>query len=377
MSNRFHVGTRKGLFTFERNGEQWAIADELRFPGVPVTMMFEDPRDGTLFAALNHEHFGPKLHRKSAHGEWTEVGTPAFPAVDSAGSAESSDSNSDEASSPPSDAPSVKGIWSLESAGESHPGWLWAGTISGGLFLSKDQGDSWELNRPLWDVPERANWFGGGTDFPVIHSICVDPRNDDRVLLGVSCGGVWVTEDGGQTWACRADGMRADYMPPEQAGEPSVQDAHCLVQSKSEPSTLWVQHHNGIFLSTDDAASWSEVKDVDPSTFGFAAAVNPLDHQQAWFVPAIKDELRLPVDGKLVVTRTSDGGRTFEKLTNGLPQEHCYDIVFRHALDVDETGKVLVMGSSTGGLWLSEDSGESWKTLSTHLPQIYCVRFAN
>lgn len=363
MSNRFHVGTRKGLFTFERSDGQWKIADELRFPGVQVTMVLQDPRDGTLFAGLDHGHFGPKLHRKSPGGEWTEVAPPAFPTVES-----------DDAAA--ADAPSVKGIWSLESAGDSHPGWLWAGTISGGLFLSKDHGDSWELNQPLWDAPERANWFGGGTDAPVIHSICVDPRNDDRVLLGVSCGGIWVTEDGGQTWACRADGMRAEYMPPEQASEPSVQDAHCLVQSKSEPSTLWVQHHNGIFLSTNDSASWTELKDVDPSTFGFAAAVNPHDHQQAWFVPAIKDEVRLPVDGKLVVTRTSDGGQTFEKLTNGLPQEHCYDIVFRHGLDVDESGKVLVMGSSTGGLWLSEDGGDSWETLSTHLPQIYCVRFA-
>jgi hypothetical protein len=76
-----------------------------------------------------------------------------------------------------------------------------------------------------------------------------------------------------------------------------------------------------------------------------------------------------------VVTRTKDGGKTFEVLTRGLPQAHAYDLVYRHALDVDETGSRLAFGSTTGSVWLSEDSGESWHSLSAHLPPVYAVRF--
>jgi len=142
--------------------------------------------------------------------------------------------------------------------------------MPGGLFRSDDHGESWELNRPLWDDPLREQWFGGGAEYPGIHSICVDPRDSDHVVLGVSCGGAWTTRDGGTTWQIGGKGLRAAYMPPELAYEPNVQDAHQLVQCAAAPDILWVQHHNGIFKSTDRAASWVEIESVAPSAFGFA-----------------------------------------------------------------------------------------------------------
>ena len=78
----------------------------------------------------------------------------------------------------------------------------------------------------------------------------------------------------------------------------------------------------------------------------------------------------------MVVTRTRDGGDSFETLSSGLPQNHCYDIVFRHGLDIDNSGQQLAMGSSTGGLWVSEDQGDQWNLIGNTLPQIYVVRFS-
>ena len=95
----------------------------------------------------------------------------------------------------------------------------------------------------------------------------------------------------------------------------------------------------------------------------------------AWFVPGASDEKRCPVEGRVVVNRTQDGGTTFETLTRGLPQVHAYDLVYRHALDVDESGQTLAFGSTTGSLWISEDGGDSWQTLSSNLPPVYAVRF--
>ena len=95
----------------------------------------------------------------------------------------------------------------------------------------------------------------------------------------------------------------------------------------------------------------------------------------AWFVPAIKDELRVPRDGAMAVTRTRDGGRTWETLREGLPQSDAYDLIYRHGLDVDADGKRLAMGSTTGALWVSDSGGESWRLVNAHLPPIYAVRF--
>ncbi len=268
---------------------------------------------------------------------------------------------------------SLEQIWILESAGA--PGSLWCGTIAGGVFRSDDAGESWRLLRSLWDMPERRQWAGGGYDYPGIHSICVDPRDASRALLAVSTGGVWSTEDGGESWEVRAQGMWAAYLPPERKFDQVAQDVHRMVRCPAAPDVLWAQHHNGVFRTTDCARSWQEVK-VPPSSFGFAVAVHPRDPQTAWFVPAVKDELRVPVDGALLVARTRDGGKSFQALREGLPQRHAYDLIYRHGLDIDASGEVLAMGSTTGSLWISEDRGESWAALSHHLPPIYCLRFA-
>ena len=138
---------------------------------------------------------------------------------------------------------------------------------------------------------------------------------------------------------------------------------------------MWVQHHNGVFRSTDGARSWQEVTAIKPSKFGFAVAVHPRNPDTAWFVPGVKDECRVPVDGRLVVARTRDGARSFDVLTEGLPQNHAYDLVYRHALEVDDSGTLLAMGSTTGHLWVSENAGDAWTLVAGHLPPISCVRF--
>ena len=58
------------------------------------------------------------------------------------------------------------------------------------------------------DDPLREQWFGGGADHPGIHSVCVDPRDAKHVTVGVSCGGVWSTTDGGRSWQITGHGMR-------------------------------------------------------------------------------------------------------------------------------------------------------------------------
>ena len=369
MSDRIYLGTRKGLLTLDRRPAGWELS-RVDFLGEPVTMLLRDPRDTSIYACLTLGHFGVKLHRSHDDGQnWEECGVPVFPEGAEVGLGPFAEDG------PQTKPASLGEIWSLEAGGSDQPGRLWAGTIPGGLFQSDDHGSTWQLVESLWNREERMRWFGGGKDDPGIHSICVDSRDSRRLSLGVSCGGVWFSEDDGTSWNLRADGIRADYVPPGLTDDPAIQDVHRLVQAPTDPNVYWAQHHNGIFHTTNGGMVWSEITEAGPSTFGFAAAVHPHDPGTAWFVPGVKDECRVPVDAQFVVTRTRDGGQSFDVLRDGLPQEHCYDIVFRHGLDVDESGDRLACGSSTGGLWISEDGGEQWDCFSTTLPQIYCVRF--
>src|SRR4051794_26250424 len=181
MAERMLVATRKGLLSFERSGRSWQVARN-DFPGVPVTAVLADARDGALYAALKHGHFGTKLHRSDDEGRtWTELPAPAF-AADAAGS------------------PALFQVWTLEAGGTDRPGRLWAGALPAGLFRSDDRGATWQQVRALWDVPEREKWFGGGYDDAGIHSISPDPRDSDRLSVAISSGGVWATRNAGTAW---------------------------------------------------------------------------------------------------------------------------------------------------------------------------------
>ncbi len=373
MSDRMFVATRKGMFTLSRSGKgacRWSISGTA-FLSDPIYIVLHDARDDSVYAALGHGHFGSKLHRSSDGGvTWQEIAAPAYP---------EKPEDVEDVLCPMRGTPipwNLELIWSLAAGGADEPGVLWCGTVPGGLFRSEDHGQSWSLIRSLWDHPSRKNWFGGGLDYPGMHSICVDPRDSQRVTVGISCGGVWVTGDGGNSWSCQSKGMWAAYMPPERKDDVDIQDPHLVVQCGSSPDAFWSQHHNGVFRSADGCQSWTEVKNVQPSTFGFAVAVHPHDANTAWLVPAIKDEQRIPVDAQVVVSRTRDGGETFDVLREGLPQDHAYDITFRHALDVDACGEEVAFGSTTGSLWWSGDQGDHWHTISNHLPPIYGVWFA-
>jgi len=373
MADKLFVATRKGLFTLTpaTGGPRVWKVTTAAFLGDSVSIVFPDPRDGWVYAAIGHGHFGVKLHRSTDGGvTWEECAAPVYP--EKPGDVKETRCPNRGIVIPWS----LELIWSLEAGGPDEPGAIWCGTVPGGLFRSDDRGSSWRLIRSLWDEPKRRDWFGGGLDYPGIHSICVDPRDSRRVAVGISCGGVWMTSDRGESWACSAQGMYAEYMPPDRRFDPNIQDPHRLVQCRGNPDAFWVQHHNGVFRSTDGAASWHDVPAATPSVFGFAVTVHPKNGDTAWLVPAIKDERRIPVEGKVVVSRTRDGGKSFTALRNGLPQEHAYDLTFRHSLDVDESGDRLAFGSTTGSLWTTDDQGEHWHAATHHLPPIHCVRFA-
>ena len=191
MSDRFFVATRKGVFGIKRRADaRWDI-ETASFIGVNASIVMHDPRDGSILVALEHGHFGAKVHRSADLGAtWEEVATPAYPEKPA------DDDDRDAMRGTPLEW-KLKKIWALAPGGADEPGRVWCGTIPGGLFTSLDGGRSWEIVRSLWDEPRRRQWFGGGADQPAIHSICVDPRDSRRVLVGVSCGGAWLTTDSG------------------------------------------------------------------------------------------------------------------------------------------------------------------------------------
>lgn len=355
------VGTAKGLVVFKKGAVTWEIT-EVHFKGMPVTTVYIDERTDTWWIGLAHRHWGQKLQYSLNQGaSWQSVAPPVYP----------------KAAKLSSGKPAVlKKIWTIQHAGNDRPGALWIGTEPGGLFYTPNNGRDFQLVESLWNHPSRLNqnqWFGAGRDHPFLHSIVVDAKNSNHIYIAVSCAGVFESKDNGQTWTPCNQGLIAAYLP-----NPNVEvghDPHRMLACHSNPNVIWQQNHCGIFRSQNGGQLWDNVTDKNGiADYGFALAIDPESTDRAWVIPAISDEERIAHNLALCVCRTEDGGKNWKPLRNGLPQNFCFDIVFRHALAYKNNK--LAFGTTTGNVYLSEDGGENWTILSQHLARVETIVLA-
>ena len=353
------ISTTKGLITYKRKNHQW-VFDREDFLGLRVSFTYVDPRDNSWWVSLSLKHWGEKLYRSYDQGKhWEAVKGPKFP-------------EGTEVS--PGKPASVKLIWSMSHAGMEEKGSYFLGTEPGGLFKSDQIEEGFKLDKVLWDHPSRIkHWFGGGRNHAGIHSIIVDPQDSQHIYIGISCAGVFESLNGGEEWHPLNKGLRADYLP-----DPYVEvghDPHLLLACASQPQIMWQQNHCGVFRSENGGKQWVDVTDDEELTrYGFALAIDDEDPLKAWVIPAVSDEQRVAINRALCVCRTIDGGKNWEILRTGLPQQHVYDIVYRHAFAKNRNS--LAFGTTTGNIFVSENEGDSWYHLSHFLPMVNAVCFA-
>ena len=212
---------------------------------------------------------------------------------------------------------------------------------------------AWAAEQRALGPPAARQWTGGGAECRACIRSASIRATPDACVVGVSSGGAWTTRDGGESWEDGARHARRVHAAGAQY-EPNTQDAHLSCSARQVRPRVWVQHHNGVFRPTDGGASWSEIADVPAVGVRFRRGGASTRSGDGVVRAGGQGRVPVPVDGSVVVNRTRDGGRTFEVLRDGLPQEHAYDLVYRHALDVDGSGEVLAFGSTTGSLWVSE-----------------------
>ena len=385
MAEQILVGTRKGTFLVRKARGAWR-PQLVGHAGTCCNYAARDPHIGTLWAALGFGHWGAKLSRSEDNGQtWHDASQVKYPLDARYLGHPMPDETGQLGATVLRDATLLK-LWTLAFGPGGH---IYVGTIPGGLFVSKDNGASFELNRPLWNHESRGgdlsngrgeldtHWFGTpaseGEFAPGIDTILVHPQDPQRIYIAISTAGVLESPDGGKTWLNRNKGLINDYLPDPHAEW--GHDAHSIALCPGDPDHVWQQSHNGVFYSSDGAKSWTRVSKADQGVhFGFPIAVHETRGGTAWVVPGKSDMERTAIGGGLFVARTEDGGKSWVQLRKGLPQKHAYDVVLRHALGY-QNGH-LAFGSTTGNLYVSEDSGETWKTAANNLPPIYSVRFA-
>ena len=352
------VGTTKGAFILRSNAarSRWEVGGPY-FHGHNVYAMAYDGRGGQhRIWASTQSYWGTLLRSSDDFGKsWTnpQQAPIRFP----------SDTGV-----------SLKNIWQIALGRPEEPNVLYCGVEPAALFETRDAGETWSLVRGLFDHPHRPRWMPGNGGL-ALHTIVLDPADNQRMYVAISSGGVYRTNDGGSTWTAQNQGIRAIFMPdkyPEFG-----QCVHKIAMHPARPERLFCKIIGDCIALTTVPKTGQTLPMECRRILVLPCSCIPRNPDCVYIVPVESDEFRCACDGRLRVYRTRNGGASWEPLMRGLPQKRAYETVLRDAMTADSFDPVgIYFGTRSGQLFGSRDEGRTWQKILEGLPSVVCVRNA-
>jgi photosystem II stability/assembly factor-like uncharacterized protein len=363
-SVRVLVGTHKGGFvlTSDAKRQQWDIQGP-HFGGWEIYHIKGSPADpNRLYASQTSGWFGQLVQRSNDGGKtWEPVGNK-FVYEGTPGTHQWYDGTPHPWA--------FKRVWHFEPS-TSDPDTVYAGVEDAALFRSTDGGQTWQELPGLRQHETGPSWHPGAGGM-CLHTILINPRDPQRIVIAISAAGAFRTDDGGTTWRPINRGLHSQYIP-----DPTAEVGHCvhsIAMHPARPDVLFMQKHWDVMRSDNGGESWQEVSGNLPTDFGFPIAVGAHEPNTVYVVPIKSDSEHYPPEGKLRVYRSRSGGNEWEALTHGLPQSDCFVNILRDAMAVDSLDKCGVYFGTTGGqVYASADAGDHWTAIARDLPAVFSV----
>jgi hypothetical protein len=378
---RVLVGTKKGAFILTADGKRqnWEVSGP-HFGGWEIYHLKGSAADpNRIYASQSSGWFGQSIQRSDDGGKtWNPPGNKPEDLVTPEGMPKGQSNmflyDGDPGKHLWYDGTphpwEFKRIWHIEPS-LTDPDVAYAGAEDAAIFKTTDGGHTWKELSGLRNV--KSHLWQPGAGGMAVHTILLDPKNDQRMFVAISAGGCFRTDDSGKTWKPITRGLKSLYELPD----PNAEVGHCvhrIALHPSRPDVLFMQKHWDVMRSDNAGDQWTEVSGNLPTDFGFPIDVNFNEPDTVYVVPITSDSLHYPPDGKLRVFRSKTGGNDWEALTKGLPQKDCYVNILRDAMCVDQLDPSGIYFGTTGGqVYCSPDGGDSWSAIVQNLPAVLSV----
>jgi photosystem II stability/assembly factor-like uncharacterized protein len=241
---------------------------------------------------------------------------------------------------------------------------FYMGATGGGVWKTTDGGNNWK------NISDKTPGFGGS-----IGAVAVSPSNENIIYVGegentmrgnVSEGinGVWKSEDGGRSW--------------KKTGLADGRHIVRLIIHPNNPNIVWAavmghlfgpNNERGVFKTTDGGKTWNKVLFVNPHTGCSDLVMEPNNpsvlYAGMWRVIRRPYSLESGGDGSGFY-KSTDGGETWQNISanKGLPTG-IWGIV-GVAVSASNTDKVYVqVENAAGGLFVSNDAGQTFTLVNS------------
>lgn len=239
-----------------------------------------------------------------------------------------------------------------------NPRTLYIGTAGGGVWKTRTGGYTFE---PLFDKYPQS-----------IGALAIDQQHPDTVWVGtgesnmrnsVAVGlGIYRTTDGGRNWT------KMGLDNSEHISKIIIHPTNANTLYVAVPGKLWSDSPDrGLYKTTDGGKTWEKILYTDEKTGCADVIMDPRDPNVLW--ASMWQFRRTPysfVSGGpgSALHKSTDGGKTWRKITNGLPKGAFGRIALALAPSAPDNLLAIVESENTG-LYISADGGENWKLQSS------------
>ncbi len=327
LSTQILVGTCEGVATIQRTGSDWRIAHRA-VNDKHISAIMKEPESGLIFAGV----FRGGVIASADEGKTWEARNNGM---------------------------SQNNVYSLNAKRMNGKVRVFAGTEPAHLFVSDDLGLEWRELPNLRSVPSVSKWsFPAPPHIGHVKHINFDPENPNTIYASIEVGGLLRSNDGGESW---------EEFPS------LYEDVHRLMIHPAEPKFLYAVTGRGLYISPERGAVWEQWTRREDEIGGYpdGFVFRPSDPKLLLMTAAhdAPGTWRTTHFAGARISRSKDGGRTWEILQNGLPDRLQASI---EAFCLEEAGAdtAIYAATTAGEIICSEDLGESWKVIVKGLAPI-------